>query len=88
MNPTPFCIFDEIEATLDESNVYRFADYLKRYSDRTQFIVITHRRGTMEIADRIYGVTMQERGISKVLTLDMDEAEESLDQAEQTNKEK
>lgn len=88
VNPTPFCIFDEIEAALDESNVFRFADYLKRYSDKTQFIVITHRRGTMEIADRIYGVTMQERGISKVLTLDMDEAEESLDQAERTNKEK
>ena len=88
VNPTPFCIFDEIEAALDESNVFRFADYLKRYSDKTQFIVITHRRGTMEIADRIYGVTMQERGISKVLTLDMDEAEESLDLAERNNKEK
>ncbi len=88
VNPTPFCIFDEIEAALDESNVFRFADYLKRYSDRTQFIVITHRRGTMEIADRIYGVTMQERGISKVLTLDMDEAEESLESAEQNGKEK
>ena len=88
VNPTPFCIFDEIEAALDESNVFRFADYLKRYSDRTQFIVITHRRGTMEIADRIYGVTMQERGISKVLTLDMDEAEQSLDSAERTDKEK
>ena len=88
VNPTPFCIFDEIEAALDESNVFRFADYLKRYSDKTQFIVITHRRGTMEIADRIYGVTMQERGISKVLTLDMDEAEKSLDSAEKTAKEK
>ncbi len=71
VNPTPFCIFDEIEAALDEANVFRFADYLKRYSDRTQFIVITHRRGTMEVADRIYGVTMQERGISKVLALDV-----------------
>ncbi len=71
VNPTPFCIFDEIEAALDESNVFRFADYLRRYSNRTQFIVITHRRGTMEIADRLYGVTMQERGISKVLTLDV-----------------
>ncbi len=82
VNPTPFCIFDEIEAALDESNVFRFADYLKRYSDRTQFIIITHRRGTMEIADRIYGVTMQERGISKVLTLDMNEAEQTLEQSE------
>ena len=78
VNPTPFCIFDEIEAALDESNVFRFADYLKRYSDRTQFIVITHRRGTMEIADRIYGVTMQERGISKVLELDVRAAEETI----------
>ena len=73
MNPTPFCVFDEIEAALDEANVFRFADYLKRYSDTTQFIVITHRRGTMEIADRIYGVTMQERGISKVLMLETTE---------------
>ncbi len=79
VNPTPFCIFDEIEAALDESNVFRFADYVKRYSDKTQFIIITHRRGTMEIADRIYGVTMQERGISKVLALDMDEAERNLE---------
>lgn len=73
VNPTPFCVFDEIEAALDEANVFRFADYLKRYSDTTQFIVITHRRGTMEIADRIYGVTMQERGISKVLMLETTE---------------
>lgn len=78
VNPTPFCIFDEIEAALDESNVFRFADYLKRFSDRTQFIVITHRRGTMEVADRIYGVTMQERGISKVLSLDVNQAAENL----------
>ena len=76
VNPTPFCVFDEIEAALDEANVFRFADYLKRYSDTTQFIVITHRRGTMEIADRIYGVTMQERGISKVLMLDVNSAAE------------
>ncbi len=78
VNPTPFCIFDEIEAALDEANVFRFADYLKRYSDKTQFIVITHRRGTMEIADRIWGVTMQERGISKVLALEVGQVEESL----------
>ncbi|MCI8386923.1 MAG: chromosome segregation protein SMC [Clostridiales bacterium] len=78
VNPTPFCIFDEIEAALDESNVFRFADYLKHYSDKTQFIIITHRRGTMEIADRIYGVTMQERGISKVLSLDVNQAEENI----------
>ena len=78
VNPTPFCIFDEIEAALDEANVFRFADYLKRYCERTQFIVITHRRGTMEAADRIYGVTMQERGISKVLALDINQVEEKL----------
>ncbi len=78
VNPTPFCIFDEIEAALDETNVFRFADYLGHYSDKTQFIIITHRRGTMEIADRIYGVTMQERGISKVLALDMNQAEEKM----------
>ncbi|MBE6611561.1 MAG: chromosome segregation protein SMC [Ruminococcaceae bacterium] len=78
VNPTPFCIFDEIEAALDEANVFRFADYIGRYSDKTQFIIITHRRGTMEIADRIYGVTMQERGISKVLALDINQAEENL----------
>ncbi len=82
VNPTPFCVFDEIEAALDEANVFRFADYLKRYSDTTQFIVITHRRGTMEIADRIYGVTMQERGISKVLMLDVNSAAEQANLAQ------
>lgn len=79
VNPTPFCIFDEIEAALDDANVFRFADYLGRYSERTQFVIITHRRGTMEIADRIYGVTMQERGISKILSLNIKEAEERLE---------
>ncbi len=78
VNPTPFCIFDEVEAALDDANVFRFADYLSRYAARGQFIVITHRRGTMEIADRIYGVTMQERGISTVLPLDIKQAEENL----------
>ena len=73
MNPSPFCILDEIEAALDEVNVSRFADYVKRMSDNTQFVLITHRRGTMEAADRIYGVTMPERGVSKVLALNMDE---------------
>ncbi len=82
VNPTPFCIFDEIEAALDDANVFRFADYLSRYSDRTQFIVITHRRGTMEMADRIYGVTMQERGISTVLPLDIKQAEEKLGESQ------
>lgn len=73
VNPTPFCIFDEIEAALDEVNVTRFGQYIKRYSKQTQFIVITHRRGTMEIADRLYGVTMPQKGISKVLTMDVND---------------
>ncbi len=71
VNPTPFFILDEIEAALDEVNVARFAAYIKRYSLDTQFILITHRRGTMEAAHRLYGVTMPERGISKVLSLDV-----------------
>ena len=71
VNPTPFCILDEIEAALDEVNVARLAEYIKRYADGTQFIMITHRRGTMEAANRLYGVTMPEQGISKILTLDV-----------------
>ena len=71
VNPTPFFILDEIEAALDEVNVARFAAYIKRYSLDTQFILITHRRGTMEAANRLYGVTMPEHGISKVLALDV-----------------
>ena len=73
VNPTPFCILDEIEAALDEVNVERFSQYIHRYSDDTQFILITHRRGTMEAATRLYGVTMPESGISKILTLDVAE---------------
>ncbi len=73
VRPTPFCILDEIEAALDDVNVYRFADYLKNYSKKTQFIVVTHRRGTMESANMLYGVTMQERGISKMISLNIDE---------------
>ena len=71
VNPSPFCILDEIEAALDEANVSRFSEYIKKYTGGTQFILITHRRGTMESANRLYGVTMPERGISKVLTLDV-----------------
>ncbi len=73
VNPTPFCILDEIEAALDEVNVARLAEYIKRYASGTQFIMITHRRGTMEAANRLYGVTMPERGISKVLELDVND---------------
>ena len=73
VRPTPFCILDEIEAALDDANVYRYADYLHKYSSKTQFIVVTHRRGTMEAANILYGVTMQEKGISKLLSLNIDE---------------
>ena len=71
VNPSPFCIFDEIEAALDEVNVQRVAQYVKRGSDNMQIIMITHRRGTMEIADTLYGVTMPNHGVSKVFTLDV-----------------
>jgi len=70
VNPSPFCVLDEIEAALDDVNVVRYAQYLHRISDKTQFIVITHRRGTMESADILYGVTMQEDGVSRILRLD------------------
>ncbi|MBQ4527676.1 MAG: chromosome segregation protein SMC [Clostridia bacterium] len=73
---TPFCILDEVEAALDDNNVYRFADYIKKYSEKTQFIVVTHRRGTMEAADIMYGVTMQEKGVSKLLKLKFEDLEE------------
>lgn len=76
VRPTPFCILDEIEAALDDVNVYRYAEYLKQYSNKTQFIVVTHRRGTMEAANILYGVTMQEKGVSKLLTLNIDEVQE------------
>ena len=69
INPAPFCVLDEIEAALDDVNVYRFAEYLKKFSKDTQFLVITHRKGTMEAADTIYGVTMEEKGISKLLSM-------------------
>ncbi len=69
MNPSPFCVLDEIEAALDDVNVYRFAEYLKKFSSNTQFLVITHRKGTMEAADTVYGVTMEENGISKLLSM-------------------
>ncbi|QJA09146.1 chromosome segregation protein SMC [Romboutsia sp. CE17] len=77
--PTPFCILDEIEAPLDDANIARFGDFLKELSKDTQFIAVTHRRGTMEAADYIYGVTMQEKAISKVISLKLKEAEELTD---------
>jgi len=69
INPAPFCVLDEIEAALDDVNVFRYADYLKKFTDHTQFLVITHRKGTMEVADTVYGVTMEEKGISKLLSM-------------------
>ncbi|MBQ8134065.1 MAG: chromosome segregation protein SMC [Clostridia bacterium] len=78
VSPAPFCVMDEIEAALDDVNVYRFAEYLRRMNDKTQFICITHRRGTMEEADVLYGVTMQDRGISKLLELKASEIEQKL----------
>ena len=78
VHPTPFCVMDEIEAALDEPNVIRVAHYMRLICDKTQFIVITHRRGTMEAADVLYGVTMQERGVSKVLTINMNDMAKEL----------
>ena len=69
INPAPFCVLDEIEAALDDVNVYRYAEYLKKFAKETQFLVITHRKGTMEAADTFYGVTMEEKGISKLLSM-------------------
>jgi len=74
LKPSPFCVLDEIEAALDDANVGRYAQYLKKFSKETQFIVITHRKGTMEYADVLYGVTMQEKGISKMISVDFTEA--------------
>ena len=72
INPAPFCILDEIEAALDDVNVYRFAEYLKKFSQASQFLVITHRKGTMEVADTVYGITMEESGISKLLSMKLE----------------
>ena len=78
VNPAPFVILDEIEAALDDVNVSRYAHYLRSMTDRTQFIAITHRRGTMEEADVLYGVTMQEEGVSKLIELRVNEIEQKL----------
>ena len=78
VHPTPFCVMDEIEAALDEPNVIRVARYMRRLAGRTQFIVITHRRGTMEEADVLYGVTMQEQGVSKILTINLNDMAKEL----------
>ena len=80
VRPTPFCVMDEIEAALDEANVTRYAEYMRRMSDKTQFLVITHRRGTMEEADMLYGVTMQEKGVSTVIELDLENAQKTIEE--------
>ena len=78
VRPSPFCLLDEIESALDDVNVTRYAQYLQHLSDKTRFLLITHRRGSMEAADRLYGVTMREKGISKILTIDVTEAAETV----------
>ena len=75
VRPTPFVVMDEIEAALDDNNVVRFARYMRGMSEKTQFIVITHRRGTMTAADRLYGITMQEKGVSTLVSVDLIEGE-------------
>ena len=77
VHPAPFCILDEIEAALDDVNVSRYAQYLHKYTDTTQFITITHRRGTMEEADVFYGVTMQDKGISRLLRMEQKDMEDT-----------
>ena len=79
VRPVPFCILDEVEAALDEANVHRFSQYLKRFSQETQFIVITHRKGTMEGADVLYGVTMQESGVSKMVSVRLEDTKELVE---------
>ena len=74
LKPMPFCVLDEIEAALDDANAGRFAKYLRRFSEDTQFIVITHRKPTMELADSLYGVTMEEKGVSKIVSVKLSEA--------------
>jgi chromosome segregation protein len=76
VRPVPFCVLDEVEAALDEANVHRFATYLRKFSTQTQFIVITHRKGTMEEADVLYGVTMQESGVSKLVSVRLEESKQ------------
>ena len=78
VRPTPFCVLDEIDAALDDVNVSRYSSYMRTLCEKTQFIIITHRRGTMEAADMLYGVTMQEQGISKILALDLNQMEQNL----------
>ena len=81
LKPMPFCVLDEIEAALDDSNTDRFARYLKKFSGETQFIVITHKKPTMELTDALYGVTMEEKGVSKMVSVKLSEAIQVIDKA-------
>ena len=81
LKPMPFCLLDEIEAALDDANANRFAKYLRRFSEDTQFIVITHRKPTMELADSLYGVTMEEKGVSKIVSVKLEEAVATAEKA-------
>ena len=82
LKPMPFCVLDEIEAALDDANAGRFAKYLRRFSEETQFIVITHRKPTMELADNLYGVTMEEKGVSKIVSVKLSDAIRAAQPAE------
>ena len=82
----PFCFLDEIEAALDDNNIERYARYLKRFSQETQFIVITHRKPTMELADSLFGVTMQEKGVSKIVSVKLSDAVKVVEEDAKKNK--
>ena len=81
LNPVPFCILDEVDAPLDDSNSFVYAKYLRKFSRNTQFIIVSHRKPTMELANEIYGVTMQEKGVSKIFSVKLSEALEIADKA-------
>ena len=76
VNPAPFCVFDEIESALDDVNIVKFASFIRRNSEKTQYIIITHRRGTMEHADTLYGITMHQKGVSDFMRLNMAKLDE------------
>ena len=79
LKPTPFCFLDEIEAALDDGNISTFAEYLQDFSKQTQFVIVTHRKGTMEHCDSLYGVSMEEKGVSKMLSVELKDVEDDTD---------